>query len=83
VLTAGFITLNTMTPKEKAQEIHDKIHDCGEMMYFKDVKNCALITVDEILLATSVITVRQSHHRAEEIEYSDYWQEVKVEIEKL
>jgi hypothetical protein len=28
VLTAGFITLNTMTPKEKAQEIHDKIHDC-------------------------------------------------------
>jgi hypothetical protein len=72
-----------MNAKEKAQEIFNKIHDGAEMMYFKDCKNSALIAVDEIIEATSIIKVEQSHHRKEEREYSEFWKKVKHELENL
>jgi len=77
-----------MTPQEKASELVEKFYMSLPMLNsyedaINESKKCALITVDEILLATSIITVKQSHHRAEEIEYSNYWQEVKEELEKL
>jgi hypothetical protein len=60
-----------MTPKEKAEELSDRLSQ-----YFEDwngynkfnFKQCALILVDEILK----ITARD-----------DYWNEVKQEIKKL
>lgn len=68
-----------MTPKEKAKELVEKIHD---ELYFslsdgynsKDIfikaKQCALIAVDEILEICP-------------LQNDWYWQEVKSEIEKL
>lgn len=66
------IKKSTMTPKEKAKELFER-------MYYKiqpdelgrdqeSAKNCALVAVDEIL--EDCINLR-------------YWQEVKNEIEKL
>jgi len=77
-----------MTPKEKAQELLDKIiniankHDCFGNEY-PLAKDCALIAVDEIL--------KEYAHAENHIEdimgrislYIKYWQEVKQEIEKL
>jgi hypothetical protein len=70
-----------MTPKEKAIELHNKILDItyddrdipGEPTWVST--KCALIAVDEILDMVK-------HTPIEFIE-TDYWQEVKQEIEKL
>jgi hypothetical protein len=71
-----------MTPKEKAEELVDKMKigdgsilnwTTGEMEYRprnQYYKDCALIAVDEIMKHNSFPTM-------------DYWQEVKQEIEKL
>lgn len=63
-----------MTPKDKAEELFekmlyndgDKYHHCSHYV----AKNCTLIAVDEIL---------------EHCNYANkwYWQEVKQEIQKL
>jgi hypothetical protein len=69
-----------MTPKEKAIEIVDKFKLdpikplC--IMHYEHSKQCALIAVDEILNSRPQITDSQ-------IEYNNYWQEVKTEIQKL
>ena len=58
-----------MKPKEKAEELLDKMTmEIGKF----NAKQCSLIAVDEILnmLIGSTATI-------------DYWQEVKQEIEKL
>ena len=66
-----------MTPKEKAKELFEKMLLNQEKSYeganigYNEVKQCALIAVDEILGFLSY----QSHIR--------YWQEVKKEIEIL
>jgi hypothetical protein len=62
-----------MTPKEKAKELVEAMaFSCRECDYEAKAKQCALITVDEILsLLWSVKT---------DVEY---WQKVKQEIEKL
>jgi len=71
------------TPKEKAKELFDKFcyairteeTDSG---YFTNViyaKNCALISVDEIL---NVI-----EDEREGFNWKDYYKEVKQELEKL
>lgn len=62
-----------MTPKEKAEELIDKIHDAiDEHSYctFPSCKKAALIAVDELIEHTDWTEV-------------DYWQQVKQEIEKL
>jgi len=64
-----------MTPKEKAKELIDKY----EFVYIQnytsmfEVKQCALIAVDEILKRNEPI---QGH-------FWDYWEQVKQEIIKL
>jgi hypothetical protein len=64
-----------MTPKEKAKELIDKY----EFVYIQnytsmfEVKECALIAVDEILKRNEPI---QGH-------FWDYWEQVKQEIIKL
>jgi len=56
-----------MTPKEKAEELIDKM--CDYKLEHEDAKRCALIAVDEIMKAHSFDKM--------------YWEEVKQEIEKL
>ena len=59
-----------MSPKEKAEELLDKM--TMEIGKFNS-KQCALVAVDEIINAGKDVD-----------EFSDsYWQEVKQEIEKL
>jgi len=64
-----------MTPKEKAEEIVNKIKnglwkDRGVNIYSEDAIYCALIAVDEI-----------SQHCYQVMK--PFWEEVKNEIEKL
>jgi len=73
-----------MTPKEKAQELVDKfaeiipIEDAehGEtesyFIQYEKAKQCALIAVDEILSVVWYVPVD-----------TEYWEEVKQEIENL
>jgi hypothetical protein len=65
-----------MTPKEKALELVEDMHDAPEIGYNEHAKQCALIAVDEIfktgLLEGSTLGINKK-----------YWQEVKQEIEAL
>lgn len=71
-----------MTPKEKAEELFKKYnpHVLQRDFFGDDVekiktKQCALISVDEILKAFWYTHKNESEYR--------YWQEVKQEIEAL
>jgi hypothetical protein len=73
-----------MTPKEKAKELYNKCnpHCLTKSFYGDDIerqstKQCALIAVDEILLA---IDWHEYEYPNEQFEY---WHEVKTEIENL
>jgi hypothetical protein len=69
-----------MTPKEKANELVDKMYnvdfhdDAREIaMRYPHAIKCALIAVDEIL----------NEYWSYDTKRCDWWQEVKQEIEKL
>jgi hypothetical protein len=75
-----------MTPKEKAEELVDKIYYCqryadGEdyipLEAVKRAKQCALIAVDEILDTIVVIYSKDFEM------LNKYWGEVRHEINKL
>jgi hypothetical protein len=78
-----------MTPKEKADELIDKMYyigryddkeDYNPTMAWERGKQCALIAVDEILNNNSKILgllTQDTMHN------TWFWQEVKEEIEKL
>jgi hypothetical protein len=83
-----------MTPKEKAEELFSTYRYALSMPnaplgeHKDDVaKKCALVAVDEILEATKheYQIQYESGEWSREIgyKYSEYWQEVKQEIEKL
>ena len=68
-----------MTPKEKAEELVSKIApfvvgDSYSNLELTNAKKCALVAVDEIELALIENECGWN---------SEYWQEVKAEIEKL
>jgi hypothetical protein len=68
-----------MTPKEKAEKLYNKY--APYMLEWDGVdkwavKECALISVDEVIEAL------HEHHWQNRI-IIDYWQEVKQEINKL
>ena len=68
-----------MTPKEKAEELHNKFYKINEgvnLIYFEEAKQCALIAVDEIMLNEKI------NHSSLDKTY-EYWREVKKEIEAL
>jgi len=77
-----------MTPKEKAQKIYNKLvvhiqrYDeyVDDRSKFKTIQ-CALIAVDEMINATTKILKSEDNWQI--VEYNQYWQEVKQEIEKL
>ena len=60
-----------MTPKEKAEELYNKMR---WKEYRLPAKSCALVAVDEIIY--------QMYDKYEIVDYR-YWNEVKQEIEKL
>ncbi len=74
-----------MTPKEKADELIDKMYyigryddkeDYNPAMAWERAKQCALIAVDEII----------NHHSQEQGLYridTYYWQQVKSELQSL
>ncbi len=70
-----------MTPKEKAEELVNRYMNLNtvklsdySVIYTPTAKQCALILVDEILNINSV---------DKDYDLSNYWTEVKQEIEKL
>jgi hypothetical protein len=63
-----------MTPKEKALEIFNKMCNSVDELLPLDVKQCALIAVDEIINSINPFGMFLG---------KDYWQEVKQEIENL
>jgi hypothetical protein len=68
-----------MTPKEKADELFNKMYQVNDIMgnypmCFDTAKQCALIAVDEIISSIDA----EDHF----ILYN-YWQKVKQEIENL
>ena len=74
-----------MTPKEKAEELVDKYMNIRNVklsdysiIYLPTAKQCALISVDEILKA--VDNPDEKYSMKDSV---DYWQEVKQEIENL
>jgi hypothetical protein len=82
-----------MTPKEKAQQLFDlmfeEIYNKGMYDDVYRAKQCALITVNEILELKETQEEYQIQYDNGEwsreigYRYSKYWQEVKQEIEKL
>jgi hypothetical protein len=67
-----------MTPKEKAKELVYKFDDTMEFSTpQRFAKQCALITVDEIIEQNNVWIIHYNKGN------NNYWQQVKQEIEKL
>jgi nucleoside-triphosphatase THEP1 len=72
-----------MTPKEKAQELFDKYYIVcqeftEEIQCSIQAKQCALITVDEVMNADWYIPTFEDNKK-----WTSYWKEVEQEIEKL
>jgi hypothetical protein len=63
-----------MTPQEKAYEIWQKMMNADVLVDSISAKQCSLVAVDEILSINSV---------DKDEDLSNYWEEVKQEIEKL
>ena len=67
-----------MTPKEKAIELYNKFVAMPHPTNTDRAKQCALITVDEIIASNPIAFDEQDNCIAKQ-----WWQEVKTEIEKL
>jgi hypothetical protein len=73
-----------MTAKEKAKELFDKIDTVKDEwgnypMCFDTSKQCALIAVDQIILANP----HSNPFNTEVVSTMDYWVEVRKHINKL
>ena len=68
-----------MTPKEKAIELVEDMHDAPEMGYNEHAKQCALIAVDEIIDSEPQYEWSNDYWKNP----NDFWKEVKQEIENL
>jgi len=72
-----------MTPKEKAIDLVEDMHDAPEMGYNEHAKQCALIAVEEIM------NFMEKDDKESETCYwanhptLSYWYKVKQEIEAL
>jgi hypothetical protein len=78
-----------MIPKEKAKELVDKYSTYvvmwagGIETSKQNVKQCALIAVDEILKISCLKPLDYKDYFNNNSEFINYWIEVKQEIEKL
>ena len=66
-----------MTPKEKAEELVERMYACAEINEFT-AKRCALVAVDELINAASPV-----YDSFWPMNTKDYWTEVKQEIKNL
>ena len=66
-----------MTPKEKAEELVERMYACAEINEWT-AKRCALVAVDELIKAASPI-----YDSFWPMNTKEYWTEVKQEIENL
>jgi hypothetical protein len=68
-----------MTPKEKADELIQKMidtyYDTSDFVYDSSAKLCALIAVDEIINSIVIIDLTAAENQF------TYWEQVKKEIE--
>jgi hypothetical protein len=77
-----------ITPEQKAKELIDKMYNTDDPMgnypmCFDTAKQCALIAVEEIIKRTrSVDTMPPNYQKIDE-NTKEYWEQVKIEIEKL
>jgi len=72
-----------MTPKEKAIELFDKYDYILWKEYNNfEAKRCALIAVDEII-NTGLLSNQPIKHQAIADIHTEYWKEVKQEIENI
>tara|TARA_R110000823_G_scaffold311505_1_gene437216 strand:+ start:454 stop:699 length:246 start_codon:yes stop_codon:yes gene_type:complete len=81
-----------MTPKEKAKELLDRFEEESICIFYdgsteksmtKAAKQCALICVDELIMCLPSINGRPPNYQFINEYVSEYWEEVKQEIEKL
>jgi hypothetical protein len=75
-----------MTPKEKALELVEDMHDAPEIGYNEHAKQCALIAVDEILNTLKIFPEKDTTSKSVvnfSISRIVYWVQVKKEIELL
>ena len=77
-----------MSPKEKANEIFDKMYEADFVnddypMCFETARQCSIIAVDEIIKSepTFYSSIFQGSFLISD--NTEYWEEVKQEIEKL
>lgn len=65
-----------MTPKQKAHQIFDKMHNIGDLTKYES-KQCAIIAIDEILnIKPDNPFIVNGYY----IEPKKYWEQVKQEI---
>ena len=73
-----------MTPKEKAIELTDSFYVILDgNVTFEQVKQCALIAVEEIIEIEPYKRKFRLFDKARFDDQIQYWQQVKKEIEKL
>ena len=68
-----------MTPREKAEEITLVYYNLGKHLYvpISFAKQCALIAIDEL------IEIACDYSDYDETVTKEYWEKVKIEINKL
>jgi hypothetical protein len=73
-----------ITPEQKAKELVSKYYDIlPNWVNIDDAKQCALIAVEEIIKRTrSVDTMPHNYQKIDE-NTKEYWEQVKIEIQKL
>jgi len=72
-----------MTPKEKAEELYNRMLPKSGVVFKLQAKQCALVAVDEIIASNPKIIIKWAFSGIKEFDSISYWQEVKQEIEKL
>lgn len=66
-----------MTPKQKAEELVEKMYASAEINEWT-AKRCALIAVDELIKAATPL-----YDSFWPVNTTEYWTQVKEEIEKI
>jgi hypothetical protein len=73
-----------MTPKEKAIELVEDMHNAPETGYNEHAKECALIAIDEIEKSLLEYDNRNATYELQNMDRDfSYWEQVKQQIKKL
>lgn len=67
-----------MTPKEKAENLYNRMLPKSGVVFKSQAKQCALVAVDELEKQQATLLGYNS-----DMYSSEYWQEVKQELKKL